>query len=159
MNQQAACQHWHWLLFAVDSAPKSAIPAHTDQGNCKHRGRVACRGGYRPSKPVRVADFTYVWTAEGGAWSDTNYSINGNTSVGGATLGVGSVTASAVGWTLGGGQEYALNSKWSGKVEYDYIDFGGKGLTFATVAVIGAAPVSVQQNINVMKVGVDYKLN
>jgi len=104
-------------------------------------------------------DRTLLYVKGGGAWSDTNYSINANTGVGGVTLGVGSVTASAVGWTLGGGLEYALNSKWSGKVEYDYIDFGGKGLTFGTVAVIGAAPVSVQQNVNVMKVGIDYKLN
>ena len=37
----------------------------------------------------------------------------------------GSASQSKVGWTIGGGVEYALNENLSLKAEYLYIDFGG----------------------------------
>ena len=38
--------------------------------------------------------------------------------------------ATRSGWTVGAGVEYALANNWSVKLEYDYLDFGAKNLTF-----------------------------
>ncbi len=36
------------------------------------------------------------------------------------------------GWTAGAGLEYGLSKNWSAKIEYDYLGFGSRALTFAT---------------------------
>ena len=36
------------------------------------------------------------------------------------------IGSSRVGWTIGGGAEYALDSHWSAKLEYRYTDYGSK---------------------------------
>ena len=97
-----------------------------------------------------------LYVKAGGAWSNTRYSIGANTAA--LALGTGSVNVGMGGWTVGGGLEYALNSKWSGKVEYDYANFGSHNETFSTVAVIGATPVSIRQDLHLVKLGVNYKL-
>ena len=36
-----------------------------------------------------------------------------------------------VGWTVGGGVEYAFANAWSAKAEYNYMDFGTRAVSFA----------------------------
>jgi opacity protein-like surface antigen len=101
-------------------------------------------------------DRSLLYVKGGGAWSNTTYNINANTNA--ILLGTGSVNINAGGWTIGGGLEYALSDRWSGKFEYDYLHFGTTGLAFNTVAIIGAAPVNVRQELHTFKLGVNYKL-
>ena len=67
----------------------------------------------------------------------------------------------AAGWTAGGGIEYALTPAWSAKLEYDYLDFGGRNV--ATPYVVGnpsglTAPVtSVTEHIQQVKFGLNYR--
>jgi len=68
----------------------------------------------------------------------------------------------ATGWTAGGGIEYALTPAWSAKLEYDYLNFGGR--TVATPYVAGnpsglTAPVtSVAEQVHQLKFGLNYRL-
>lgn len=39
-----------------------------------------------------------------------------------------------VGWTVGGGVEYAVTDHWTGRLEYDYLRFASKGLTYQGTA-------------------------
>ena len=58
-----------------------------------------------------------------------------------------------VGWTAGAGLEYALTGDWTAKVEYNYIDLGGKtyGLGGATQSTL-----SVDPKLHVFKLGLNY---
>jgi opacity protein-like surface antigen len=103
-------------------------------------------------------DRSLLYVKGGGAWANTKYNIDGQTSF--YTLGTGSTTITQGGWTIGGGLEYAIDQSWSARFEYDYLGFGSTGVSFPTVAVVGAppAPLTVSQNINVFEFGVNYKL-
>ncbi|WP_026608015.1 outer membrane protein [Methylocapsa acidiphila] len=66
-----------------------------------------------------------------------------------------------VGWTLGGGLEYARTSNWSARVEYRYSDFSGQ--TFhPTVLSAAAAPgafVNRRFTENQIQAGFSYKFD
>ncbi len=60
-----------------------------------------------------------------------------------------------VGWVAGIGIEFALAGNWTGKVEYNYVDFGSRvydlGLLFQHTAVI-------EPHLHLVKVGLNYRL-
>jgi outer membrane immunogenic protein len=66
------------------------------------------------------------------------------------------------GWTVGGGIEYAIDSHWSIKGEYLYIDYGTGNLTIAASGPLGAAPlgavaVSTRWTDNVARGGLNFR--
>jgi outer membrane immunogenic protein len=63
-------------------------------------------------------------------------------------------TTTQVGWTAGGGLEYALDRNWSAKIEYDYLGFGSRSVP--ATALVGA-PGSVDLNIQRAMAGVNYR--
>jgi opacity protein-like surface antigen len=69
-------------------------------------------------------------------------------------------TASAAtertGWTVGGGIEYAMDSHWLARVEYDYLAFGSQNISL-NGPVLGAGTGSVNLNIQRALVGLNYK--
>jgi outer membrane immunogenic protein len=68
--------------------------------------------------------------------------------------GVGSASDTRVGWTLGGGVEYALLNNWSVKAEYLYVDLG----KFDCGGACGAAPpTNVDFRAHVARIGLNYK--
>jgi outer membrane immunogenic protein len=71
-------------------------------------------------------------------------------------LGVMSSTGvnTRVGWTAGGGMEYALDHNWSAKIEYDYLGLGSQSVP--AVALAGA-PGSVDLNIQRIIAGINYR--
>jgi outer membrane immunogenic protein len=66
-----------------------------------------------------------------------------------------STSSTRTGWTVGTGVEWAFARNWSAVLEYDYYDFGSKGLTLtdpnATVTVS-----SFKDTIHTVTVGVNY---
>ncbi len=61
-----------------------------------------------------------------------------------------------LGWTLGGGLEYAFTPSWSVKMEYDVIDTGKKPTTF--YAASGAFfTATMHQRIRMSLLGLNYK--
>jgi outer membrane immunogenic protein len=75
-----------------------------------------------------------------------------------ATASLGPFSASSsknkIGWTLGGGLEYAFLGNWSGKIEYLYVDLGNFDPGF--VAPLTSS-VSLQENI--VRAGLNYKFS
>jgi outer membrane immunogenic protein len=61
-----------------------------------------------------------------------------------------------IGWTIGAGVEWAVWENWSVKLEYDYLDFGSRTVTFID-PVLGAAAIDVSQRISEVKLGVNYR--
>ena len=80
--------------------------------------------------------------------------------VGTATIGPGMTVATQVltdnrtGFTVGVGIELGLVENLSGKIEYDFYDFGSKNYNFNVIT-----PVSVNSNLHAIIVGLNYKFN
>ena len=64
-----------------------------------------------------------------------------------------SESVTKLGWTLGGGAEYALSAKWTAKIEYLYISLGSRTFFGNTTT-----PVDTKLRDNVLRFGVNYKL-
>ena len=74
----------------------------------------------------------------------------------------GSVTQTKVGWTIGGGVEYALNQNLSLKAEYLYIDFGGVagaayGLTPSPVPPFVGSFSTGNLTANITRIGLNWR--
>ncbi|HEY0144569.1 MAG TPA: outer membrane beta-barrel protein [Methylovirgula sp.] len=69
----------------------------------------------------------------------------------------GSATTGRVGWTVGGGLEYAIDNNWSVRAEYRYTDYGRFNESFATVRL----PVTLRYHPtdNRVQVGFSYKFD
>ncbi len=64
-----------------------------------------------------------------------------------------SETKTKVGWTVGGGLEYAFLSGWSAKAEYLYVDLGKSTCSAATCLV----DTDVTFRANLFRLGVNYR--
>ena len=85
------------------------------------QGAIRARAGY-------ALDRLLIYVAGGaafGRFSTTSF-IGGIDFLSGRTsyFASGNRSTTRVGWTLGGGVEYAVNDHWSARVEYRYSDFG-----------------------------------
>jgi outer membrane immunogenic protein len=61
------------------------------------------------------------------------------------------------GWLIGAGFEQALSRSWSAKVEYNYMDFGQDRLNFRGGVFQGTAPFDIDQQVHVVKLGINYR--
>jgi outer membrane immunogenic protein len=63
-----------------------------------------------------------------------------------------------IGWTVGGGLEYAIDNNWSVRGEYRYIDYRSGGINYTTLAL---SPFTVHQHLtdNRVQAGFSYKFD
>ncbi len=71
--------------------------------------------------------------------------------------GVDSFSNSRIGWTVGGGIEYAITNNWSVRAEYRYTDFGH--LTDSLVATYPGFVVRTHITDNAVRAGFSYKFD
>jgi outer membrane immunogenic protein len=76
-----------------------------------------------------------------------------------AFLDFGTKTNLMVGWTVGGGIEYAFAPRWTAKIEYDYVDLGTNSENFNILS--SGATVTFREDINhtanIVKFGANYR--
>lgn len=80
-----------------------------------------------------------------GGWAYADYS----SSFSGPTGGI-AISSKSDGYTVGGGLEYLFAPNWSGKIEYQYYDFGKVDLV---------PGYSVKNDEHVVKAGLNYRFN
>lgn len=115
--------------------------AYTCGTNVDWLGTLTGRIGY-------AANNWLLYVKGGWAWADEDYDATG------PLLYTAGHTRS--GWTVGAGVEYGFTPNWSAKLEYNYMDFGSKRANLTTAA--GATdPADVDQNVSVIKLGVNYR--
>jgi outer membrane immunogenic protein len=61
-----------------------------------------------------------------------------------------------IGWTAGGGAEWAFSQHWSASIEYDYYGFGHRVIAMSDATNVFLGNVDVRQNIQVVKVGLNF---
>ena len=72
----------------------------------------------------------------------------------GSVAGFGSFSETKVGWTVGGGLEYAFVDNWTVKLEYLYVDLGK---AHCNAACSGGDPFDVTFQTGIVRGGVNYK--
>ncbi len=93
----------------------------------------------------------------GGAWVNVSYTedlLGLAAPTGGIALATQVITDNRTGFTVGAGIEFGLVENLSGKIEYDFYDFGSKSYNFNAIT-----PVSVNSNHHTIIVGLNYKFN
>lgn len=103
-----------------------------------------------------VFNDSLIYINTGTAILNTQYNLNGNTAA--LTLGTDTQVMNNWGWTVGAGLDYAFNDHWSSNVEYEYIGMPNTNIAFPNLQVINQYNIAVNQSINLVKVGVNYKL-
>ena len=63
-----------------------------------------------------------------------------------------------VGWTAGGGVEWAFYENWSVKVEYDYYGFGHSTVLMSDSNLGLSAPVDVKQSVQTVRLGLNVHM-
>jgi outer membrane immunogenic protein len=58
-----------------------------------------------------------------------------------------------VGWTVGGGAEFALSGQWTAKLEYLYADLGDTSCAAGNCAV----PTTVDLTTNLVRGGINFR--
>jgi outer membrane immunogenic protein len=69
-------------------------------------------------------------------------------------IGAGNASNTNLGWTAGGGLEYAFAGRWSAKVEYLYVDLDN---STCDAACSGATPFDVDFRSHLVRAGLNYK--
>jgi outer membrane immunogenic protein len=65
-------------------------------------------------------------------------------------------SSTQIGWTAGGGVEYAFTPNLTAKVEYLYVDLGTMSCS-TSCGVATGTPISVSLTENVVRAGINYK--
>ena len=113
-----------------------------------------------------VTPMTLLYVTGGGALTSlkVSNSISDNAASLGFTTGSGGANHSEIklGWTIGGGAEFALDSHWTLKAEYLYVDFGAVSVnsTFTSPGTSrGANSFGSQADLtaNIARMGLNYK--
>ena len=103
----------------------------------------------------------FLFYAKGGAaWMGVNYIQD--LSAGNGNISSQTITDTRTGFTVGLGIEYGITESLSGKVEYDFLDFGTKTYTFANLNTNPAPlvlPVSIASNTHLFLAGINYRFN
>ena len=63
-----------------------------------------------------------------------------------------------LGWTAGGGVDWAFSHHWSANIEYDYYQFGHGGVLMSDSINVFAGIVDVKQTVQVVKVGLNFHI-
>jgi outer membrane immunogenic protein len=77
-----------------------------------------------------AADRALFYITGGGAWSRNEVTLYWNNLV-------GSRDVDRQGWTIGGGIEYAFTQNWSFAGQYNFVDLGGRNVTFDALNLHG----------------------
>lgn len=88
----------------------------------------------------------------GGAWMHVSYTQDYLTT-GGVTSGTQTISADRSGFTAGVGAEYGMTENLSGKIEFDFYDFGTQNYNFVLT------PVSIRSDMYALILGLNYRFN
>jgi outer membrane immunogenic protein len=151
-----------WAVFGVDA----------DAGWTDIKGSGSCVLGRKCSSKIDAlgtitgrfggaVDHALVYLKGGGAWVHEKHTVtDGSNSVGDNDSGdvviqyiSDSSSQTRWGWTVGAGVEYAFTSHWSGKLEYNFLDFGKDTIVLPK----NSFQSDLRQTIQTVKLGINYR--
>jgi outer membrane immunogenic protein len=163
---QAGCdmQSSNWVFGLQVSASGTGLSGDSidvlSAGSLRDRSRVDFIGTFTGRLGVAFNNQTLLYVRGGGAVARDRFDgACTAAAVGPCTVGATFYSANSTryGWLIGGGVEYALTARWSGLVEYNYMDFGTRRENFTGGIFAGTAPFDISQRVHVLKVGLNYR--
>lgn len=120
------------------------------ENTTRNLGMLTGRLGY-------AAGQNLFYAKAGGVLARENYTLNAVGVPGGT---ISSTSATNLGWTVGGGVEHALSSRWSVNAEYKYLDFGKRSVDFTVPDVIAAVSTeTIRTREHLVTLGVNYRFS
>jgi outer membrane immunogenic protein len=119
-------------------------------------------GTFRGRVGVTATPGVLLYVTGGGAYGEIKESgvLSGFTPGGVATTLAFSNSTTKGGWTLGGGLEGRFgSSRWTGKIEYLYVDYGNVNATANSLLAGVGANIASRVTDNILRVGVNYHFN
>src|ERR1700694_4828624 len=124
------------------------------QANTDFLTSVTGRVGY-------AFDNVLLYAKGGVALAGDKYNVSGVTALGAGGPFNFQGLDNRLGWTVGGGVDWAFSRHWSMNVEYDYYKFGSGNVLMnemISAGAAGAGVVDVKQTVQVVKVGVNFHI-
>jgi len=108
----------------------------------------------------RAIEHALFYVKGGGAWLHEKHTIE-NPNIGPSSNAQWDSTGDTKwGWTVGAGVEYAFAPNWSGKVEYDFLDFGKDTQAFVRschACTSVGDNLNLRQTVHAIKLGINYR--
>jgi outer membrane immunogenic protein len=157
-------QSGDWVYGIEAQASWSNADGRHEFGNAffttevKWLGTIAGRLGYARDR--------WLWYVKGGAaFAHDEHAIGSTVQIvqGAIVVNPGQVLfegdKTRWGWMVGAGVEYGIASNWSAKLEYNYMDFGDKTISFAALPPLPPATITakIDQHLHVVKFGINYR--
>jgi outer membrane immunogenic protein len=152
----------NWVVGVEGAASGSTMKGSTSVGLPAgfpgDTALVTTRTDFLPSATARLGYAVDRWLfyfRGGAAWTGGKYTVTGTFA--GTGFGFEGLD-SRVGFTAGGGVEWAFLRHWSATLEYDYYQFGHGDVLMSDSINVVSGPVDVKQSIQVVKVGLNFHI-
>jgi outer membrane immunogenic protein len=119
---------------------------------------VKARVEFLPSVTMRLGyafDNVLLYARGGVALTQDRYNVTG--SFAGTPFGFEGLD-NRIGWTAGGGVEWAFSQHWSTNLEYDYYQFGHSNILMSDPINGFAGIVNTKQTVQVVKAGLNFHI-
>lgn len=150
-----------WVVGIQGAASGSTMKGSTTIGlplGNPDTALVKATTDFLPSLTARVGyafDNVLLYARGGVALAGDKYDVTG--SFAGTPFGFEGLDL-RLGWTAGGGVEWAFSRHWSANIEYDYYQFGHGGVLMSDPINTFAGIVDVRQTVQVVKVGLNFHI-
>jgi outer membrane immunogenic protein len=138
---------YSWANLKGESVDTLSAGTLSDHTRVEALGSITARLGY-------AWDRTLLYLKGGAAFARDKYHSTDLT-IGGATF--AETKETHWGWTIGTGIEYAFATNWSAKAEYNYMDFGTRGVGFVDTITGIPFTVDINQHLHAAKLGINYR--
>jgi len=149
-----------WVVVGIDGDFSFAdVRASKIDGGFFEEGGLGVKSDWFATLTGRIGgavDHALLYVKAGVAWTQDKFSVNCV-----FCTPISTPNETRVGWTVGGGIEYAFTPSWSGKLEYDFLDFGTRrtGTFTCSGECFDTFSFDLQQRISMVKVGLNYRFD
>jgi outer membrane immunogenic protein len=152
----------NWVVGFEGSASGSTMKGSTSValplGNPGESALLTARTDFLYGGTARLgfaADRWLLYVRGGAALAGDKYDVNGAFT--GIPFGFEGLDQ-RIGWTVGGGVDWAFSGHWSVDLEYDFYDFGHRTTLMSDAINAVSGPVDFKQTVQVAKVGLNFHI-
>jgi outer membrane immunogenic protein len=140
----------------LGSTMKGSTTVGLPLGNPGDAAAVSAKTDFMPSVTARVGyslDRVLLYAKGGVAWAGDTYDVTG--SFMGTPFGFEGLDT-RIGFTVGGGVEWAFSVPWSVSFEYDYYQFGNGTVLMSDPVNVLSGPVNAKESIQAVMLGLNF---